>query len=123
VRGEAAAGLIDSYEAERRPNDEDNIRRSDALERRVEAAPATLADVPRRFAVETADPAVVRAGVFGARVESRYPDRPIVAGETSRFGPAPGQRLPDAGPLVEPTGNRAFDSMTCCATTGMWCWS
>lgn len=122
MRGEAAAGLIDSYEAERRPTDEDNIHRSDALERRVEAAPAALAEVARRFAVETADPAVVRAGVFGARVESRYPDSPIVAGETSRFGPAPGQRVPDAGPLVEPTGI-AFDSMTCCATTGMWCWS
>jgi 2-polyprenyl-6-methoxyphenol hydroxylase-like FAD-dependent oxidoreductase len=106
VRGEAAAGLIDSYEAERRPTDQDNIRRSDALERRVEAAPAALAEVARQFAVETADPAVVRAGVFGARVESRYPDSPIVAGETSKFGPAPGQRVPDAGPLLEPTGNR-----------------
>jgi 2-polyprenyl-6-methoxyphenol hydroxylase-like FAD-dependent oxidoreductase len=106
VRGEAAAGLIDSYEAERRATDEANIRRSDALERRVEAAPAALAEVARHFAVETADPAAVRAGVFDARVESRYPDSPIVAGETPQFGPAPGQRVPDAGPLVEPTGNR-----------------
>src|SRR4029079_15819998 len=39
-----------------------------------------------------------------ARVESRYPDSPIVAGETPRVGPAPGQRVPDAGPLVEPGG-------------------
>jgi hypothetical protein len=61
-------------------------------------------DVARQFAVETADPAAVRSGVFGARVESRYPDSPIVAGETPRFGPAPGQRVPDAGPLVEPGG-------------------
>ena len=105
VRGEAAAGLIDSYEAERRVTDEANIRRSDALERRVEAAPGTLAEVARQFAVETGDPAAVRAGVFGARVESRYPDSPIVAGETPPFGPAPGQRVPDAGPLVDPTGN------------------
>jgi FAD binding domain len=106
VRGEAALGLIDSYEAERRPTDEANLRRSDALERRVEAAQAELAEVARRFAVETADPAAVRAGVFGARVDSRYPDSPIVAGETPRFGPAPGQRVPDAGPLVDPSGTR-----------------
>ena len=104
VRGEAASGLIDSYEAERRATDEANLRRSDALETRVEADPSALAEVARQFAVETADPAAVRSGVFGARVESRYPDSPIVAGETPRFGPAPGQRVPDAGPLVEPGG-------------------
>jgi 2-polyprenyl-6-methoxyphenol hydroxylase-like FAD-dependent oxidoreductase len=106
VRGEAAPGLIESYEAERRPADEANIRRSDALETRVEADPATLAAVARQFAVETADPAAVRASVFGARVESRYVDSPIVAGEVPRFGPAPGQRVPDAGPLVDPAGGR-----------------
>jgi len=107
VRGEAAPGLIDSYEAERRATDEANLRRSDALETRVEADPAALAEVARQFAVETADPAAVRASVFGARVEARYADSPIVAGEASRFGPAPGQRVPDAGPLVDPAGNRA----------------
>jgi 2-polyprenyl-6-methoxyphenol hydroxylase-like FAD-dependent oxidoreductase len=105
VRGEAAPGLLDSYEAERRATDEANIRRSDALETRVEADPAALAEVARQFAVETADPAAVRAAVFAARVESRYPDSPIVAGETPRFGPAPGQRVPDAGPLVDLVGN------------------
>ena len=106
VRGEAAPGLIDSYEVERRATDEANIRRSDALETRVEADPAALVEVARQFAVESADPAAVRASVFNARVESRYPDSPIVAGETPRFGPAPGQRVPDAGPLVDPVGNR-----------------
>ncbi len=105
VRGEAAPDLLDSYEAERRATDEANIRRSDALEARVEADPAALADVARQFAVETADPAAVRAAVFAARVESRYPDSPIAAGETPRFGPAPGQRVPDAGPLVDLVGN------------------
>ena len=36
VRGEAAPGLLDSYESERRATDEANLRRSDALETRVE---------------------------------------------------------------------------------------
>ena len=98
VRGEAAPDLLDSYEAERRATDEANIRRSDALEARVEADPAALADVARQFAVETADPAAVRAGVFAARVDV------TVSGQSDRCR---GDAAVRPGPGAARAGRRA----------------
>lgn len=90
VRGRAADGLLDSYDAERRPVGEEVVGR-------------TVRQARRGIGADETDPAVVAARE--AQLLVGYPDSPLVgadpADESPSSGPAPGQRAPDATGLTQ----------------------
>jgi 2-polyprenyl-6-methoxyphenol hydroxylase-like FAD-dependent oxidoreductase len=85
VQGRAAPGLLDSYDAERRPIGEEVVGR-------------TVRHARAGFEGDADDAATVM--LREAQLLVGYPDSPIV-GEDGRFdaGPAPGARAPDASAL------------------------
>jgi 2-polyprenyl-6-methoxyphenol hydroxylase-like FAD-dependent oxidoreductase len=85
VRGEAAPGLLESYDAERRPVGEEVVGR-------------TVRHARQGFG--GADGTDMRAIVLReAQLLVGYPDSPLVTGEAGDAGPAPGERAPDAAGL------------------------
>ena len=81
VRGDAAGGLLDSYDAERRPVGEEVVGRTVRSAREGIGADSTDPDfIVRREAQLLID----------------YADSPIVAAPSASSGPQPGQRAPDA---------------------------
>ena len=81
VRGDAAGGLLASYDAERRPVGEEVVGRTVRSAREGIGADSTDPDfIVRREAQLLID----------------YADSPIVAAPSASFGPQPGQRAPDA---------------------------
>ena len=81
VRGEAADGLLDSYDAERRPVGEEVVGRTVRSAREGIGADSTDPDfIIRREAQLLID----------------YADSPIVGASSAASGPQPGQRAPDA---------------------------
>ena len=102
-----ADALVDSYEAERRPVALATVRGSRAThEANVledEAGPRATG----RWRPALATPAEVLAAVeAGHELAVAYHGSPIVQGVPGTTGPRPGDRVPDAGPLVDSAGRR-----------------
>jgi 2-polyprenyl-6-methoxyphenol hydroxylase-like FAD-dependent oxidoreductase len=113
-RAQAAAGLLDTYEAERRPVAERvvlsgaHVERAHAITEAGERA-ARDAEIRRTFA----DPDTAHhEAVAAAELDRTYPRSRAVAGDDSR-GPRPGVRLPDTGPVQPVDGDpRALHELT-----------
>ena len=119
VRGEAAPGLLDSYEAERRATDEADIRRS-MRSRRASRLTRRPSGRWRASSRSRPRPGRLRAAVFAARVSHGIRTSDRCRGDAA-VRPGPGERVPDAGPLVDRVGNRVHFT-TSCAPTVTWCW-
>jgi 2-polyprenyl-6-methoxyphenol hydroxylase-like FAD-dependent oxidoreductase len=101
-RGEAGAGLLDTYESERRPVAEQVVSSGAAVE-----AAHTMTDARERAARDVeirrtiADPNVAHHEAAAAsELDRAYPRSRVVAGDDG-LPPAPGRLLPDTQP-VEP---------------------
>jgi 2-polyprenyl-6-methoxyphenol hydroxylase-like FAD-dependent oxidoreductase len=88
VQGTASAGLLDSYDAERRPVGQEVVGQ-------------TVSDARTGFDAAPDDPAAMM--MREAQLLVGYPDSPVVgedvAGGQLAAGPRPGQRAPDCGGL------------------------
>lgn len=111
VAGHAPPSLLDSYEPERKAADLAAVSMSHAAQTDMLISDA---DHDRALAVHLARPAAqVVATEAGVELQVHYRESPIVAGvregarvaaESWPAGPAPGDRIGDAGPLVNAAG-------------------
>ena len=119
VRGDAGTGLLDSYEAERRPVAARVLRLTDRMTKAVTLHDPVAGFLRDRLAGALKLPAVGRrAAAALSELDVRYPRSPIV-GESwhdglpgfLERGPRPGDRAPDATVLDPQTGGavRLFD--------------
>jgi 2-polyprenyl-6-methoxyphenol hydroxylase-like FAD-dependent oxidoreductase len=105
----APAAVLDSYEAERRPVALATVEGSGQLHDANVLTGAAAATRDRSLAAALATPAQALAAVEAAHeLPVAYRDSPIVAGDAPPGAPGvlPGQRIPDAGPLVLQDGSR-----------------
>jgi 2-polyprenyl-6-methoxyphenol hydroxylase-like FAD-dependent oxidoreductase len=105
----APGTVLDSYEAERRPVALATVQASGELHDANVLTGAGAAARDRSLAAALASPAQVLAAVEAAHeLPVAYRDSPIVAGDGPAGAPGvlPGQRIPDAGPLVLADGSR-----------------
>jgi hypothetical protein len=101
--------VLDSYEAERRPVALATVQASGELHDANVLTGAAAAARDRSPAAALASPTQVLAAVEAAHeLPVAYRDSPIVAGDAPAGAPGvlPGQRIPDAGPLVLHDGSR-----------------
>jgi 2-polyprenyl-6-methoxyphenol hydroxylase-like FAD-dependent oxidoreductase len=104
----APAEVLDSYEAERRPVALATITASGAVHDANVLEGEAAAARDRALAAALATPAQVLAAVeAGHELGVAYPDSEVVAGRLAAgaLGVLPGQRVPDAEPLVRPDGS------------------
>jgi 2-polyprenyl-6-methoxyphenol hydroxylase-like FAD-dependent oxidoreductase len=100
--------VLDSYEAERRPVALAAVEQSGAVHDANFLTGEAAAERDRALAELFGSPPRALAAVeSGHELAVAYPDSPIVAGDAppDGDGPAPGSRVPDAGPLVRPDGS------------------
>jgi antitoxin (DNA-binding transcriptional repressor) of toxin-antitoxin stability system len=99
--------VLDSYGAERRPVAAATVAASDAVHDANLLTGPDAAVRDRRLAATLATPAQVLAAVeAGHELTVAYETSPIVEpAPAAALGPRPGQRVPDAGPLVRPDGS------------------
>ncbi|UGS36604.1 FAD-dependent monooxygenase [Capillimicrobium parvum] len=103
----APDALVDSYEAERRPVALATVRGSRATHEANVLEGEAAAARDRALAAALATPAEVLAAVeAGHELAVAYHGSPIVQGVPGTAGPRPGDRVPDAGPLVDAAGRR-----------------
>jgi len=103
----APDALVDSYEAERRPVALATVHASQATHEANVLAGEAADERDRALAAALATPAQVLAAVeAGHELAVAYHRSPIVAGTPGSAGPGPGDRVPDAGPLVDAAGAR-----------------
>jgi 2-polyprenyl-6-methoxyphenol hydroxylase-like FAD-dependent oxidoreductase len=104
----APAVVLDSYEAERRPVALATVRASGKVHDANFLTGAAVGARDRSLAAALASPAQVLAAVEAAHeLPIAYRDSPIVGGDAPAraLGVLPGQRVPDAGPLVRGNGS------------------
>lgn len=116
LAGHARAELLDSYQAERLPIARSVVQMTDMATRLVTMRSPLVAAVRNRLAPFLAAQEVVRERAANrvSELDVNYRNSPIVAGAEgglfglSRFAgrPLPGDRTPDAQPLVLPDGSR-----------------
>ncbi|MGE5637012.1 MAG: FAD-dependent monooxygenase [Nocardioidaceae bacterium] len=104
----APPAVLESYESERRPVALATVKASDEVHDAnvLSGEAATARD--RALAAALATPAQVLAAVeAGHELGIAYPDGPLAAGRVpaGALGVLPGQRVPDAGPLVRADGS------------------
>jgi 2-polyprenyl-6-methoxyphenol hydroxylase-like FAD-dependent oxidoreductase len=100
--------LLASYEAERRPVAIATVRASGETAENAWLSGAAAAERDRMLAATLATPAQVLAAVeAGHELTVGYEGSPIVEGDTrsESLGVLPGDRVPDAGPLVRVDGS------------------
>jgi 2-polyprenyl-6-methoxyphenol hydroxylase-like FAD-dependent oxidoreductase len=103
----APAAVLDSYEAERRPVALATVTESGTVQDANLLSGEAAATRDRALAAALATPAQVLAAVeAGHELRVAYSDGPVVAGRVAAGAPGvlPGQRVPDAGPLVRADG-------------------
>jgi hypothetical protein len=103
----APHAVLDSYDAERRPVALATVKASGEVHDANVLAGDAAAARDRALAAATATPARVLAAVeAGHELGVAYDESPIVAGQmpAGALGVLPGQRVPDAGPLVRGDG-------------------
>jgi 2-polyprenyl-6-methoxyphenol hydroxylase-like FAD-dependent oxidoreductase len=104
----APATVLDSYEAERRPVALATVAASGEVHDANVLSGEAAAARDRALAAALASPAQILAAVeAGHELGVAYPDSPIVSGRIAggALGVLPGQRIPDAGPLVRSDGS------------------
>jgi 2-polyprenyl-6-methoxyphenol hydroxylase-like FAD-dependent oxidoreductase len=104
----APAAVLDSYEAERRPVALATVQASGKIHDANVLSGAAAAARDRSLAAALASPAQVVAAVeAGHELPVAYSDSPIVGGHAPAGAPGvlPGQRIPDAGPLIRADGS------------------
>jgi 2-polyprenyl-6-methoxyphenol hydroxylase-like FAD-dependent oxidoreductase len=95
--------VLDSYDAERRPVAANAVASSEATHEANVLTGSDAAARDRTLAAALATPAEVLASVTaGHELDVAYPDSPIVgpSNAAGAVGVIPGQRVPDAGPVV-----------------------
>ena len=104
----APPAVLDSYEAERRPVALATVKASGEVHDANVLSGEAAAARDRALAAALATPAQVLAAVQAAHeLGVAYGDGPVVAGRVAAGAPGvlPGQRVPDAGPLVRADGS------------------
>jgi 2-polyprenyl-6-methoxyphenol hydroxylase-like FAD-dependent oxidoreductase len=104
----APAAVLNSYEAERRPVALATVQSSGAVHEANVLSGDAAARRDRTLAAALATPAQVLAAVeAGHELGVAYSDGPVVAGRVlpGSLGVLPGQRVPDAGPLLTAEGS------------------
>jgi 2-polyprenyl-6-methoxyphenol hydroxylase-like FAD-dependent oxidoreductase len=104
----APPALLDSYDAERRPVALATVQASGKVHDANVLTGAAAGARDRSLAAALASPAQVLAAVEAAHeLPVAYRDSPIVGGDApaGALGVLPGQRIPDAGPLVRGDGS------------------